>query len=355
MFKQISISDDEKKFVFSLKDVDVAYVNAIRRVILAEIPTIAISYDPYKMQDSDITFKVNNSVIHNEFLGHRISLCPLFYTKTEIESFNPDLVRFALKKKNKGQSVIQVTTDDIKYAQGFEQTKPIKEIFPHDPITQDPILLTKLKPNVISPEDGEELDIEFGARVGIAKQHSRWSAVSTCTYENMLDEKLVKEKRALITDPSAFNQFDTLEKYRLFYKNEYGEPNAFKFTIESECAMSAYEILHVGLDILHKKVTEFKFEVEHSGEQTMHNITIKNEDHTLGNLLQTYIYNNHIRNSTSYGITYVGYYMPHPLESNIVVKIKSKNEIDIGTFINFCSKELGKEIKQMIAKMSHKI
>jgi len=58
---------------------------------------------------------------------------------------------------------------------------------------------------------------------------------------------------------------------------------------------------------------------------------IMKEDDTLGNLMQSILYNKYIRETANvldnkYKMTYVGYYAPHPLEQKIVVRVTLKNE-----------------------------
>lgn len=54
--------------VFLLKDCDFSLANALRRIILAEIPTMAIDL---------VEIRENTSVINDEFLAHRLGLVPL--------------------------------------------------------------------------------------------------------------------------------------------------------------------------------------------------------------------------------------------------------------------------------------
>lgn len=47
---------------------DVSFANAIRRILLAEVPTMAIE---------KVELYNNTTVMHDEFLGHRLGLIPI--------------------------------------------------------------------------------------------------------------------------------------------------------------------------------------------------------------------------------------------------------------------------------------
>ena len=72
------IKEEKKKNKLSilLKDTDEVFANAIRRLILEEVPTLAVE---------DLEIKENNSALYDEFIGLRLGLIPL---KTDLKSYN---------------------------------------------------------------------------------------------------------------------------------------------------------------------------------------------------------------------------------------------------------------------------
>jgi DNA-directed RNA polymerase subunit L len=323
--------------------VDVSIVNAIRRIILSEIPSAAFAFDP-NAKENDIKITKNTGSLHNEFISHRISLIPLHFDDTEVKNFNPDKYNFVLHEKNTSDTIFSVTTEHFKIFDetGKEYPKNIvNAILPPNPITKDYILITKLKPNLFNKDQGDEIHIQAKASLNIGKTHARWTPVSLCTYYNNIDEDRMKialeayikqHKDTGLTNTELEIRFNTLEKYRCFKMNKYLEPNSLRFELESECGLTCQYIFKNALSILIDKFKRFISNLDENTDiivtksQGMTIYTIMNEDHTFGNTIQSLLYNDYIRNSDDKELSYIGYYKPHPLEDNIILKVKCEKD-----------------------------
>ena len=79
-----NIDADKNTFHFTISGnndygLDKSIVNAIRRTLLNDIPTVAFETDD-NVKNKDILMITNNTSLHNEMLLHRISLLPFYET-----------------------------------------------------------------------------------------------------------------------------------------------------------------------------------------------------------------------------------------------------------------------------------
>jgi len=178
----VKISEDGYYLEFNLMNVDLSYANSLRRIILAEIPTMAIDI---------VNIKSNTSPLFDEFLSHRIGLIPLessdaikyeFSRACNCKDFCPSCsVEFVLKVKCDSDITFEVTTEHIIPLDQSCKVVPVKYQ------GEDPILIAKLKKN-------QELDMHLIAKKGIGKEHSKWSPVCTCVMQQEAEIELNKNK-----------------------------------------------------------------------------------------------------------------------------------------------------------------
>jgi DNA-directed RNA polymerase subunit L len=341
----------DNKIIFKVKDVDVSIINSIRRVILAEIENVAFEFKPFNTgEQQKIKIFTNTCPLHNEIIEQRLSMLPINLTVNEILDFDENNYKFVINKKNETNTLMNVTTDDIEIFDNNNKKyddKFTKRVFPKNKYSGDHILITKLKPNLINIKDGNEINIEMKATKDKAQNYSGFGYVSQCMYYNIVDEKKAekelkkrleqfeKDNNPTKEEKESFiNDFNNLDRDRYFHKNEFDEPNYFEYMIESECLTSPEYLFYKALTILDNKlqnviskITDDSFTFEYvDNSKNMYDIKIENEKHTLGNLIQALFYNIFIRKDNKQVVEYIGYKCPHPLENNMIIKIKFKND-----------------------------
>lgn len=344
---------------FNIHDLDLSLVNGVRRAILSEVKTIAFHFDPNDTDQNKIVIKNNTGVLHSEILSHRISLIPIHFDENETYDYKPSQYQFLLKKHNQGASTISVTSADIVVIKDGKELRGTKLFPPHN-ITKDYILITKLKPNMYDPIRGDEIDIQCNATVGNGLMHSRYSPVSKCCFFNVVDEDLAqKMQQEKIKDAedkeSLLKRFNTLDKQRCYRKNKYDEPSEFEFCIDSVCGLRPTYIFFKGLSVIIDKLDGLdEHIIVNTLEKRFYEVVFPNESHTLLNVVQSYIYKQHFRDKMPEDnvLIYIGFYQKHPLDKNMFLKIKFKDDTDCKMFLkdsfDYIKKELTKVLRTWV-------
>lgn len=117
-FPRIKIRESKNDYCkFELHDTDASMANALRRVMIAEVPTIAIDL---------VEIEVNSSVLNDEFIAHRLGLIPLTSERAMSMRFSRDCdacdgdgqceycsVEFHLRAKCISDQTLDVTSKDL--------------------------------------------------------------------------------------------------------------------------------------------------------------------------------------------------------------------------------------------------
>ncbi|XP_026165999.1 DNA-directed RNA polymerases I and III subunit RPAC1 isoform X2 [Mastacembelus armatus] len=162
---------DENTMEFDMVGIDAAIANAFRRILLAEVPTMAIE---------KVFIYNNTSIVQDEVLAHRLGLIPiradprLFeYRNTgegsaEDEGSEIDTIQLQLKIKCSRNPRASKDSSDPRelYLNHMDSTI--------GPVHED-ILIAQLRP-------GQELDIVMHCIKGIGKDHAKFSPVATASY-----------------------------------------------------------------------------------------------------------------------------------------------------------------------------
>ena len=250
---------DESKISFIIKDTSAAFVNALRRIIIEEVPTMAIE---------DVEFRKNNSILYDEMVAHRLGLIPL---KTDLKSYNlPE----KCKCEGKGCARCQLKLTLKAVAAGTVYASELKSKDPAVKPVHPKMPLVKLL-------KGQSLELEATAVLGKGKNHSKWSpALVYYKYKPIIEIGNVKNPEEVVeaTHGNVFEikngklevKKDNLFKYDLAGVAEEvskGEvkvthDNDFIFYIESWGQLSCREILNQALDIFNETFDEFAEEIK---------------------------------------------------------------------------------------------
>ncbi|WVQ83088.1 hypothetical protein IAT38_005226 [Cryptococcus sp. DSM 104549] len=190
---------------FDLVGVDASIANALRRVMIAEVPTVAIE---------EIYVWNNTSIMQDEVLCHRVGLVPLkidpralrYRASAHALPHEHDTIVFDLQVRcdrrpdaARGETDPKklyydsnVYTGMLKWQPSGDQKKKFKGKDPK-PVDED-ILLVKLRP-------GQVVDLHCFARKGVGADHAKFSPVATASYRLLphiiLREPIPKEHQQL--------------------------------------------------------------------------------------------------------------------------------------------------------------
>lgn len=354
IFWNLANVEDENTLTFQIKNTEVAYVNTLRRMILTGVESLAFNS---KMNETgkttDVAIAANTTPMTNEMLADRIGLIPIFVKEGNDwnpESWNKDEFEFRLTLENESANTKPVKAEDIQVFklgtadEGYVAYAPgNKEFFRPDPVSGDTCLLALLKakqPNT-APQK-----IEFVARasVGTGNQHIRWCPVSQCAYSYTIDTDAARQQQmferwlennkklsmaALKDDPekkdAMIREFQTMEVQRCYKVNDKGEPSSFDFIVEGLGTLPLFWIVERALYNIERKCAKYSGELPSDIKVVPADARMKgfdfyfpNEDHTLGNLFQSYMEANLLDAGE---ISYAGYKVPHPLRAEMVLRV----------------------------------
>ena len=77
--------------MFEISGIDVSLANALRRIMIAEVPTVAIE---------SVYMWNNTSVMHDEVLSHRLGLIPIMVDPRAFEDFEGKIFKCFAKRGN---------------------------------------------------------------------------------------------------------------------------------------------------------------------------------------------------------------------------------------------------------------
>ena len=337
--------EDRNTVKFTLRPTNVGYANTLRRSIMTDIIILGFRADMTE-NGSTIDVKVfkNTTPMSNEMLADRIGLLPIAMPADALK-WQKEKILFRLKVKNDTDDFRLVTASDFECLESRADSEdlvriPNTEFFHPHPITLETCTIAVLKPK-------DEIHLEAYSTLGSGREHPRFNPTCQCSYkysldsdpirikmrlENWLREQKMIDPKDLEKEPSKrdalISEFSSLELYRVYEVDAEGEPVSFDFSVESTGTMPVTKIVLEGLKAVVRRLEKYE-DIENvdlpnvdirpaDAQMKGFDFIIKGEDHTLGNVLQTWIDENEMKDGK---ITFVGYKVPHPLVDEMVLRI----------------------------------
>ncbi len=251
-----TLEKTKEKMSFILKDSSPGYANALRRIMISEVPVMAIE---------DVEFRKNSSAMYDEVIAHRLGLTVL---TTDLESYTLPS-ECACQGEGCARCSLKLTLDE----------KGPKTVYASDLKTKDP----KIKP--VHPKtiiakllEGQELELEATAVLGKGKDHMKWAPGHV--YYKVKPEIRIDESK--ITNPEAVIAICPMDVFEIKNKKlTVNEKNLLKchnceacmdvlpgisfnteekdyvVYIESWGQLSPAEIMTTGINLFDKKLEEF--------------------------------------------------------------------------------------------------
>jgi DNA-directed RNA polymerase subunit D len=197
------IEHKENMLRFKIYGINQTVANTLRRIILSEIPVMAIE---------KVIFYENSSILNDEILAHRLGLIPL---KTDLKTYNL-MSQCDCDFKGCGKCTAVLTLD----------VKRPGTIYSRDLISSDPNIIPAYeKIPIVKLTPKQNVKLEAIAQLGFGKDHVKWQA-ALASYEMMKDD------------------------------------GGFDFFVESYGQLSPREIIMKAFDVFNEKISQLNSELK---------------------------------------------------------------------------------------------
>ena len=338
------IDDDELKF--TLSGVNVSIANALRRIILSEIPIVVFRVSPNDKNKCNII--ANTCGLNNEIVKHRLSCIPIHIK--DVDEFPLKNYMLELDVQNNTDTTIYVTTKDFVIKDlttgKYLPENKIREIFPADDLTGDYIDFVRLKAKPAEEIQGKIIHLTSEFDIGTAKEDSAYNVVSTCSYGNTIDDSVQEAKLAQLKQKwkdegkkESEIEFEAtnwklLEGKRIFKKD------SFDFVIQSIGIYTNAELLIIACKVMIEKLQNLNSNIEKDeveikiAESTIPNcydIKLMNEDYTIGKVIEYFMLSSFYEKGI---LTYCGFKMLHPHDTYSLIRVAYKEPVVIDNIKN---------------------
>jgi len=333
-----NLKDVDGKMTFTISNVDVSYINAIRRTILSDIRIAVFKTTPYEENKANIM--INTSRLNNEIVKQRLSCIPICIKYLDEEPIQDYLLEVDVE--NKTDTTVIVTTKDFKIrnkkTNSLLDDGQVKKIFPPfippNGNGEYYIDFLRLRPKISDEIPGERIKLTCEFTVGTARDDSMFNVTGTCSYGctpdfEKMEEQLEIRKQKWKDEGKKENEIKfEAANWKLLEGMRYVIKNSFDFVLESvgiydneQIILEACVILLRKLDTLTINIDNDEIEIKESDNtlENCYDITLVNEDYTIGNILNYELYKIFYKDLKV--LNYVGFKKIHPHDNDSILRV----------------------------------
>ena len=340
--KIAQLKEEDGIMTFTISNIDISYINAIRRTILSDIRICVFKTTPYEENNATITF--NTCRLNNEIVKQRLSCIPIVINCIELE--NPlDTIKdylLVVDVENNTDTTMIVTTKDFKIlntaTNKYLEDGEVKKIFPpFIPPTGNGeyyIDFLRLRPKISDEIPGEKIKLTCKFTLGTSREDSMFNVTGTCSlgftpdYEKMEEQLEIRKQKWKDEGKKEAEIVFESKNWKLLEGMRYVIKNSFDFIVgtvgiydNDKIIMEACNILSSKMNNLKELLTSDEVDIKRSDNllENCYDITLVNEDYTVGNILNYELYS--IFYTDLKIIDYVGFKKFHPHDTDSILRI----------------------------------
>ena len=346
------ITEDHDVHRYYFANVPLAYVNALRRTVLTDIPIVVFRTFPYEKNDA--VFIENTTRRNNEILKQRLSCIPIYGLSADNDEYKDLLLE--VHETNTGPDAKPVTTEHFKVkrisSNAYLPRSEVKKMFPPWISASGEeyyIHLTSLSPRLYqdaaasSADKGSTLHFTCKFSVGTAKENGSFNVSSICALEHMVDKAKQKEvlEQTMVPKWTAEKkdvEFETAN-WLLLDGKRIVVPNHYYLILKSVGPIETEDLFRLAVKYTIRTLAEWSDLLANgqmpikTTESTMEkgfDIALPNETHTNGNLLKTVMYDRFARGSSP-RLCYIGIIKEHPFNAHSLFRAAFDPKVDDAT------------------------
>lgn len=332
---------------FTLSNINVSLANALRRIILSEIPTLAFITENHNENTCNI--EINTSRLHNEIIRQRLGCIPI-HKEVIMDSGETDPLtgKYILEVdvKNDTDNILYVTTEHFKIKNkennNYLTDQETRKIFPKNSISQCYIDFVRLRPKISDMIPGEQIKLTCEFSISTARENSMYNVVSICSYYNTID--VIKKNEVWDKQLNELNAIDGITReeiefqkknFELLDAQRYFIPDSFNFSIQTIGVYENNDIVKRGCVVLQHKFIDFIKLIDsdvvpiNKSESIMDNcfdIVLENEDYTMGKAIEYVLHDLFYMKEKK--LSYCGFKKFHPHDSESIIRIAFLENLD---------------------------